>query len=66
MAGYAIDITCPLCGSEVETRNVGLPTDGGRRTTTIVECTKRSCRRRWQVVVDVMGTRRFADQDLPS
>lgn len=41
--------TCPQCGSPLEPRATGIPTDLGTEVNASAQCTKTHCKRHWQL-----------------
>lgn len=49
MNRWQFGATCPNCGTLLEPRASGVPTDLGTEVNATAQCTKNGCRRHWQL-----------------
>lgn len=66
MNEYRFGVTCPQCGGPLAHENASRPTDLGRRVTAVVKCDTKGCRKRWQIVTEILLARDFPLSEVPS
>lgn len=52
--GYQFAVTCPRCGGPVAHEASSMPHDSGMRVSAVVHCENQQCRRRWQIVTELI------------
>lgn len=66
MSEYRFGVTCPQCGGELAHENASRPTDLGRRVSAVVKCSRKGCRKRWQIVTEILQARDLSLSEVPS
>lgn len=65
MKHFIMRITCPRCGSVLQSVNEGEPTDKGHSVNAVVRCTNNMCKRELAVHVRLMSMGVYNDDGVP-